>query len=100
MSGPASLLPLPAGSDGNIRSRSNPPGSVQRTVEQVDTGKDLNSRVQDKTDSTSYTVADTGPAAVTEENPLKLKLAPYKAASASDLRSGLASPVIPDNAVQ
>ncbi|KAL1310704.1 hypothetical protein AAFC00_000962 [Neodothiora populina] len=93
-------LSVPTGTGRPINSRSNSANSMQRPVERVEVAQDLVAQRRMRADS-SQSVNNSGVADVTEEGrPNKITLPARQAASSSDLRSGLSSPVIPDGAVQ
>lgn len=82
-------LSVPKPTARRTTSRSNSASSTQRSVERVDVTKDLQSN------------GDGGVKDVVEEGrAMKIALPTLKAKSASDLRSGMASPMMPSGAVQ
>lgn len=77
-----------------------PSSSVQRTVERIEDRQDLGTVVKRGVSPAPDSAPEVGAGSKADERPTAIKLPPTKAASAGDLRSGLASPVIPDGAVQ
>jgi hypothetical protein len=81
-------LAIPMGTGRPGASRKSSSQSVQRSVERIDDRQDLG------------TVVKRGVSPAPDERPTSISIPTAKASSAGDLRSGLASPVIPDGAIQ
>ena len=74
--------------------------SMQRPVERIDDRQDLGTVVKPGVSPAPDSAPEVGAGSKADERPTSIKLPPTKVASSGDLRSGLASPVIPDGAVQ
>lgn len=97
--GPAPLLNIPEPDASEHRSRSDSSSTVQRPIERVDTAADLAPRTRSRRNSLS----DSGVELPRSPRPsgLPLPVRPdYGRAHSAELKSGMASPVIPPGAVE
>ncbi|KAF1354998.1 hypothetical protein BDV97DRAFT_395393 [Delphinella strobiligena] len=94
-------LSVPVLSSRRTTSRSNSASAVQRSVESVDTMQDASSQARLRADS-SQSKEHGSVQNVTEEpqRPSRIELPTQKVENAGDLHAGLASPMMPDGAVQ
>lgn len=93
-------LAVPLGTPRPGASRTSSSHSVQRSVERVDDRQDLGTVVRRGVSPAPDSAAEVGAGSAADERPTSIKLPVAQASSTGDLRSGLASPVIPDGAVQ
>jgi hypothetical protein len=93
-------LAIPEGAARPGASRSSSSRSVQRPVERVQDRQDLGTVVKRGVSPAPDRPAEVGAGSAADERPTTIVLPATKSASAGDLRSGLASPVIPEGAIQ
>lgn len=97
-SDPSLAVPVGTGRPGASRTSSSK--SVQRSVERIDDRQDLGTIVKRGVSPAPDSLAEVGAGSAADERPTTITIPVTKASSTGDLRSGLASPVIPDGAVQ
>ncbi|THW12780.1 hypothetical protein D6D24_06402 [Aureobasidium pullulans] len=97
-SDPSLAVPVGTGRPGASRTSSSK--SVQRSVERIDDRQDLGTIVKRGVSPAPDSLAEVGAGSAADERPTSINIPVTKASSTGDLRSGLASPVIPDGAVQ
>jgi hypothetical protein len=73
---------------------------MQRSVERINDRQDLGTVVKRGVSPAPDSTAELGAGSAADERPTSIAIPTTKASSTGDLRSGLASPVIPDGAVQ
>ena len=97
-SDPSLAVPVGTGRPGASRTSSSQ--SVQRSVDRIDDRQDLGTIVKRGVSPAPDSLAEVGAGSAADERPTSINIPVTKASSTGDLRSGLASPVIPDGAVQ
>lgn len=101
---PTQGLPVPTASSRGTTSRSTSASSLQQTAEGVEKPQDPTPQGRPKAaaraESESQAVGDGNNTKATEERPMKINIPAMKATREADLRSGLASPMMPEGAVQ
>jgi hypothetical protein len=93
-------LAIPMGTGRPGASRKSSSQSVQRSVERIDDRQDLGTVVKRGVSPAPDSAVEMGAGSAADERPTSISIPTTKASSAGDLRSGLASPVIPDGAIQ
>ena len=97
-SDPSLAVPLDTGRPGASRTSSSQ--SVQRSVERIDDRQDLGTVVKRGVSPGPDSAVEVGAGSAADERPTSIAIPATKPSSTGDLRSGLASPVIPDGAIQ
>lgn len=97
-SDPTLAVPLDTGRPGASRTSSSQ--SVQRSVERIDDRQDLGTVVKRGVSPAADSAVEVGAGSAADERPTSIAIPATKPSSTGDLRSGLASPVIPDGAIQ
>ncbi|KAH0109142.1 hypothetical protein KCU66_g13098, partial [Aureobasidium melanogenum] len=97
-SDPTLAIPVATGRPGASRTSSSQ--SVQRLVERIDDRQDLGTVVKRGISPAPDSTPEVGAGSAADERPTSIAIPATKVSSTGDLRSGLASPVIPDGAVQ
>lgn len=93
-------LAIPVATSRPGASRTSSSQSVQRSVERINDRQDLGTVVKRGISPAPDSTAEVGAGSAADERPTSIAIPATKASSTEDLRSGLASPVIPDGAVQ
>lgn len=97
-SGPTLAVPVGTGRPGASRTSSSQ--SVQRSAERIDDRQDLGTVVKRGVSPAADSAVEVGAGSAADERPRSIAIPATKPSSTGDLRSGLASPVIPDGAIQ
>jgi hypothetical protein len=93
-------LAVPVGSARPGASRTSSSQSVQRSAERIDDRQDLGTVVKRGVSPGADSAVEMGAGSTADERPTTIAIPATKPSSTGDLRSGLASPVIPDGAIQ